>query len=128
MRRFSELEKQFVASEKFSRAQCFSLSGLYPETVANRRNFSLKMRKVSVAPCGQRLFNSRRGQAPTLPSSFRFRPTIRQSLFAIRCRFGSAGASPSHLVSRPTSPRPVKSRRLGLRHQMRGQLNAIWQD
>ncbi len=33
----------------------------------------------SVAPCGRRLFNCRRGQAPTLPLSSHFRLTSRQS-------------------------------------------------
>jgi hypothetical protein len=39
--------------------------------------------------------------------------TIRQSLFANRCRFGSAGASPSHFVHRlksvATKTKPAKA-------------------
>ncbi len=65
--------------------------------------------------------NCRRGQAMTLPSSFRCRLTIRQSLFSIRCRFGSAGASPSHFapVPRPTTLVPLWVGAQFLRHQLR---------
>ena len=48
-----------------------------------------------------------------LLSSIRYSPfAVHHSPVAIRCRYGSAGTSPSHF-SRPSShdPRPVKSRR-----------------
>ncbi|MFA0764096.1 MAG: hypothetical protein XFASWVDF_001832, partial [Candidatus Fervidibacter sp.] len=45
-------------------------------------------------------FNRHQGHATTLPSSFHFHLASRYSPVANRCRFGSAGASPSQFAHR----------------------------
>jgi hypothetical protein len=63
------------------------------------------------------------------PLAIRYSLPFYQSLFAIRCHFGSAGASPSHFVPspvpRPTPFVPLKVGAQFFRHQLRTEVRSM---